>query len=158
MRSAFDRMAWLLPPAFALHVAEEAPGFTAWVRRNACERYTQRDFVRINALGLAITGTATVAVTRRANRGLDVTYYSLIATQQALFNAIFHVGATAAFREYSPGLVTSLVNVLLWKRLTAAALAERRLTVGGAIACTVAAGLVHAAAVARQVFCIRVAQ
>jgi len=54
--------------AFALHVLEEAPGFTAWARRYASERYTQRDFVRNNALGLGITGAATYVLARSSRR------------------------------------------------------------------------------------------
>jgi hypothetical protein len=30
----FGRAAWLLPAAFAIHIAEEAPGFAAWARRH----------------------------------------------------------------------------------------------------------------------------
>ena len=56
--SRFDRRAWLLPVVFAAHVAEEAPGFTDWARRHASERYTQADFLRNNAAGLALTAGA----------------------------------------------------------------------------------------------------
>src|SRR5437763_6128173 len=47
----FDRLLWLLPAAFVAHVAEEAPGFTNWARRNAREDYTQRDFIRNDVAG-----------------------------------------------------------------------------------------------------------
>jgi Protein of unknown function with HXXEE motif len=149
---SFRQAAWLFPAAFAGHVAEEAPGFTAWAQRHASERYTQRDFVHNNALGFAVTTGMTIAVTRLERAPLDLAYYSLIVTQQALFNALFHAGSTVAFREYSPGLITSLLMVPLWVRLTRAALAERRLTGRQALACTVAAGALHAHVIARQVF------
>jgi Protein of unknown function with HXXEE motif len=97
----------MFPVAFALHVAEEAPGFTAWARRNASERYTQRDFVRNNALGLIGTIAATGIVLRQPpeRRALGLAYYTLIITQQAVFNPVFHALTTVGYREYSPGLV-----------------------------------------------------
>ena len=45
---SFARSARVLPVALALHVAEEAPGFAAWARRNTWTGYTQRDFLRTN--------------------------------------------------------------------------------------------------------------
>jgi hypothetical protein len=32
---------WWFPVVLALHVLEEAPGFTAWARQHASDRYTQ---------------------------------------------------------------------------------------------------------------------
>jgi orotate phosphoribosyltransferase len=61
-----------------------------------------------------------------------------------------------AFGEYSPGLVTSMLTVPLWRRLTSAALAEKLLTRPDVVACTLLAGIVHAAVVARQVFFVGV--
>jgi hypothetical protein len=152
----FRRLAWAFPVAYVAHVAEEAPGFTEWARRNASERYTQRDFVRINALGFAGSAAATAVVTRGKNRPLDLGYYTLVVTQQALFNAFFHALATLAFREYSPGLVTSILNLPLWRALTQAAVAERRLTKRQVVVCTLIAGVLHAGVVARQVFYVGV--
>ena len=146
--------------AFALHVLEEAPGFTAWARRHASERYTQRDFARNNALGLAITGAATYVLARpsRRRRFFGV-YYSTILTQQALFNTVFHVGTAVAWREYSPGLITSLTLFLpLWWRLTRLALDDRLITRRGAVLASAIGGTIHAGAVAQQVFFIGVSE
>src|SRR5919201_5457350 len=95
----FRRAVWLVPIAFTAHVAEEAPGFPGWVRRHGSSRYTQADFVRINALGLAMTlaGAAIVAGTR--SRWVVFAYFALVLTQQALFNTLFHAGTTLAYRE-----------------------------------------------------------
>jgi hypothetical protein len=152
---SFRKLAWAFPAAYAVHVAEEAPGFTAWARRNASPRYTNRDFLRINGLGFVGTVGATFAVTRARSRTLDLAYYSLVATQQAV-NAVFHSATTVAFREYSPGLITSVLTVPLWRRLTRAALAEKLLTKHDVVACTLMAAIVHAGVVARQVFFIGV--
>jgi Protein of unknown function with HXXEE motif len=152
----FRRLAWALPAAYAVHVAEEAPGFTRWAQRNASRRYSQRDFVRNNAFGFVTTMAATLAVTRIERRRLDLTHYTLVVTQQAAFNAVFHSAATLAFREYSPGLVTSILHLPLWRQLTRMAVAERRLSTRDVVACTIIAGAVHAVVVARQVFFVGV--
>jgi hypothetical protein len=141
---------------YAAHVAEEAPGFTAWARRNASERYTQGNFVRNNLLELASTTAATLVVTRRRNRPLDLAYYALVVTQQAALNAVFHTGATLAFREYSPGLATSILTVPLSMELTRAAIADGRLTRREVTAGVALAGVVHAVVAARQVFFVGV--
>ena len=95
---------------------------------------------------------ATVAITRSERRALGLAYYTLVLTQQAVFNALFHVGTTLAYREYSPGAVTSVLMLPLWRRLTRAARAESRLSQRDVIACTALAGIVHAAVIARQVY------
>jgi hypothetical protein len=152
MAASFRHTAWTFPAAYVAHVAEEAPGFTAWARRNASEHYTQTDFVRNNALGFVSTIAATVVITRSERRALGLAYYTLVLTQQAVFNALFHVGTTLAYREYSPGVVTSVLTLPLWRRLTRAALAEDRLSRRDVTACAVLACIVHAAVIARQVY------
>ena len=156
MAASFRRTAWAFPAAYVAHVAEEAPGFTAWARRKASEHYTQTDFIRNNALGFVSTIAATAAITRSERRALGLAYYTLVLTQQAVFNTLFHVGTTFAYREYSPGVVTSVLTLALWRRLTRAALAEDRLGRRDVIACTALAGFVHAAVVARQVYFVGV--
>jgi hypothetical protein len=153
-----DRAALTFVGAFALHVLEEAPGFTAWARRHASERYTQRDFLRNNALGLGITGAATYVLARSSRRrGVFLVYYSMIFTQQALFNTVFHVGTTVAWRAYSPGLITSLTLFLpLWLRTTHLALDDGLITRRGAVIASALGGTIHAGAVAQQVFFIGV--
>ena len=146
MAASFRRMACTFPAACVVHVAEEAPGFTSWARRNAPERHTQTDFLRNNAPGFVSTIAATVAITRSRRRALALTYYTLVVTQQAIFNALFHVGTTLAYREYSPCVVTSVLTVPLWGVcLTRATLTEYRLSQRDIVACTLLAGIVHAA-------------
>jgi hypothetical protein len=143
----------LFPALLALHIAEEAPSFTSWAQRHASPRYTQRDFVQINAAGL----TSTVAVgelVRRApnNRPLFLAWYTAVLTQQAFFNPLFHAGATMAFRDYSPGLVSSFAFPPLWAQVTRAALRDGRLGRRSLSAAIALGGVIHAAAVAQQVF------
>lgn len=75
-----------------VHVLEELPGFTAWAQRRASTRYTQRDFVRTNTLGLALTGGATwLVVTVLGLRYGLLTRRALIAA--AVVGGVIHGGA-----------------------------------------------------------------
>jgi hypothetical protein len=143
-----------LTAALALHVAEEAggrDGFPAWARRNTWPGYRDRDFVAINASGLAMTLLAGQLVRREPR--LFALWYTAVVTQQMLWNPVFHAGATIAYREYSPGLVTAVTLFpALWLRETRHAIAQRRLTRRGAAVAAAAGGLLHLAAVRRQVY------
>jgi hypothetical protein len=132
---------------------EEAPGFTDWVNRYASEQYTSGDFARNDALGLLVTGGATLVVTRASNRRVFLVFYSTVLTQQALWNTVFHVGSTAGFSAYSPGLVTSALLFLpVWWHLTRLALSEGLISRKGLAVATLIGGLIHGAVVAQQVF------
>ena len=128
----------------------------AWPGATPQSATRRRTFVRNNALGFVSTIAGTAAITHSERRALGLAYYTLVVTQQAIFNALFHVGTTLAYREYSPGVVTSALTVPLWRRLTRAALAEDRLSNRDVITCTLVAGIVHAAVVARQVYSVGV--
>jgi hypothetical protein len=151
--SRFRRAVWLFPVAFAAHVAEEAPGFTAWARRHASSRYTQRDFVRNNALGLAMTLAGTAVVSRSRARPVVFSFFAIVLTQQALFNTLFHAGTTVAYREYSPGLMTAMLGFLpLWWHLSVLARREELISGSGARWAAAVGGAVHAGAVVQQVY------
>ena len=147
------RAAKLFPAAFAAHVLEEAPGFTRWAQEHASERYSRADFARNNTVGLALTAGGTLLVLRSSSRSVFLVYYSVVLSQQALFNTAFHAGTTVAWRAYSPGLFTSLALFLpLWLGATRSGLREGLLTRPGLAAALAVAGLVHTVAVAQQVF------
>src|SRR5690349_3493504 len=106
-----DAALWAFPAAYALHVAQEAPGFAAWARRNASPDYTQRDFVRVNASGIVST-LATTALAARGRRGFALHHAAI--THQAVWNPVFHAAGRA------PGLTTAAGAVLpAWALLTA---------------------------------------
>jgi hypothetical protein len=155
---SFARTAWVLPAALAVHVAEEAPGFAAWARRNAWTGYTQRDFRRINAAGLALTTVGTWLVARTCRRAPFLAWHTTVLSQQALWNPVFHAGTTVAYREYSPGLVTALALFpATWVALTAAAVREGRISRRAAALSALGGAAVHAAAVTQQVYGVRAA-
>ena len=104
----FREAVWLFPPVFALHVLEEAPQFTVWVNRYASKGFTQADFIRNNALGMVSAVLLCALVSLFPNRLTVFLFFALVVTQ-AVFNTLFHVGTTAAYGAYSPGVITSLV-------------------------------------------------
>jgi Protein of unknown function with HXXEE motif len=149
----FCRAVWVFPAVFAAHVLEEAPGFAAWARRHGSTRYTQADFVRNNALGVAMTVAGSYLASRTRRPSAVFAYFAIVLTQQALFNTLFHAGATVAYREYSPGVVTAVGGFLpVWWHLTRIARREKLLTRQGALAAAGIGGAIHATAVVQQVY------
>jgi hypothetical protein len=147
------RIAWLLPAVLAVHVAEEAAGFAAWARRNTWQGYRDRDFVLINATGVALTAGATLVATRTTNRAAFAAYHVALLSAQALWNPVFHAATTLAYREYSPGLVSAVaVFPATWALITKAAIDDGRLTCRGALLSAALGAPVHAATVAQQVY------
>jgi hypothetical protein len=147
-----QRAVWLYPAAVTLHVLEEARGFTEWVNRHASERYTAGDFVRINAAGIASGLAVTAVVAGRPDRRLFLLFYCGLLAQLPA-NAAWHAGATVAYRDYSPGLVTSAALFpALWYGITRLALADGRLSRRGAVLGTAAAAALHAAVVRQTVY------
>ena len=78
-----------------MHVLEEAPGFTVWARRHASERYTERDSVCNNAVGMVLTVSATAAVRRSGSRPLFLGWYTGVLTAKAHGRCRVHAKATA---------------------------------------------------------------
>jgi hypothetical protein len=98
-----------------------------------------------------MTALATAAVRREPR--LFILWYAGVVSQQMLWNPMFHLGTTIAYREYSPGVVTALTLFpALWWRETRRALRAGRLSRRGVALCAAAGGLMHLAAVRRQVY------
>jgi hypothetical protein len=146
---ALDATLLAAPLAFAAHVADEAPGFPRWARCHASPRYSDRDFAQINAAGFALTLAGTALALRGGRRGFLVHYVSL--SSQAVFNALFHAFTGAPGRRTAIGLVLPLW-LLTTALARAAGLLDRR-TIAAALAL---GGPLHAAAVAQQVYGLRV--
>jgi hypothetical protein len=138
---------WSFPAAFAVHIANEAAGgFTQWAHGRASPRYTQRDFVRNNALGLVVTLTATALATHPRQRGFRL-HYALVLTQQAAGNAVFHVATRA------PGRLTAIGVVLpLWAGITHLGRQRGLLSRRDVATALAVGGAVHGVAVAHQVY------
>jgi hypothetical protein len=107
-RSAFEKRFGWHPPFFAAHVLEEWPCFTRWVNRYASKKFTQADFARNNASGMATAILGCVALSIYSNRAVVFLFFVSVVAQ-LFFNMFFHLWTTVAFRTYSPGLWTSLL-------------------------------------------------
>lgn len=154
---SFRQAIWLFPPTFALHVLEEVPGFTAWVRRYASPHYTQRNFIRDNGLGL-LMGLLFCALLSFYSHPWLVFLFFVLCAAQSLVNILFHLGTTAAFRAYSPGLITALLPYPpLFYYLARLAVQEGLLGTAGVLWATVLAAALHAGVVAKTVFFARTA-
>jgi hypothetical protein len=149
---SFHQGVWLFLPAFALHVLEEAPQFTAWVNRHASPRFTRADFLRNNALGMALSALLCAAAAVFPHPSVVFVFFAL-GVWQAGFNTVFHVATTAAYGVYSPGLLTSLTlyPALCWY-FSRLAFQEGLLTNTSGLIALLLGGIIHTYVVAVQVY------
>ena len=108
------RSPWLVLAALVFHVVEEVPNFPQWATRHFGT--TSLTYFVLSHIPLL---AAVVSIVHQASRSVvdGAWVWLLIAVQSALaVNGLFHVFATLWFREYSPGVVTS---VLLYAPVTA---------------------------------------
>jgi hypothetical protein len=103
----FHRLIWLLPAAFAPHIAEEyVGGFPRWVTHVLGGSFNNLAFAVNNAIFMAIMLALTIWTSRSRSR---LAAFLLIAwaSGNLFWDGLFHVVTTAAFDRYSPGLVTA---------------------------------------------------
>lgn len=148
----FSQACWLFPLVFALHVLEEAPQFTRWVQRYASPKFTQVDFVRNNAMGMVIGVVLCLAVSFLPNR-ITVFLFFVFGLNQSFLNTLFHVGTTAAYGVYSPGLTTSLtLYPTLFYYLSRIAYEQNLISTRVGIGALAIAAVIHTVVVAQQVY------
>lgn len=98
---------WFVLTALVFHVAEEVPNFPQWATRHFGT--TSLTYFVLSHIPLF---AAVLYIVYQASRSVvDVVWvWLLIAVQSALAtNGVFHLLATLWFREYSPGVVTSVL-------------------------------------------------
>lgn len=111
-QQAFRRVIWLLPLAFASHIAEEYLGnFPGWVKNVVGGSFNNEAFAANNAAFFAIMVALTAWTSRTGSRRAS-TLLILWASGNVFWDALFHVGMTAATDRYSPGLVTAAILYL----------------------------------------------
>jgi hypothetical protein len=96
---------WLVLFALLVHVAEEWPRFPEW----ATGHFGTTSPSFYIATHIPIVGLVAWATYRATRSGADRRSVWLVAVVLAALvtNALFHVGASIAFREVSPGLVSA---------------------------------------------------
>ncbi len=152
-RLSFREAVWLFPAAFTLHVLEEWPQFSAWAMKYASARFTRHEYIVIHLAGVIIAILFPTLIWFFPNKLVVFSFFALVFTPSVFYNALFHAGATAAFRVYCPGLLTALtVYPALFYFVSRLAYHEGLLTNGIGIFAFVLAGVIHTAEVGHNVF------
>jgi hypothetical protein len=102
---------WLMLAFYVIHILDESllgGSFVEKVRQHWWPQYSWRKFFWFNAAYLLIMGGSIVFYDRGGNEFL---FLPIAWAVERLANSFWHLWWTARFREYSPGLVTS---VLIW--------------------------------------------
>jgi hypothetical protein len=96
------------PLLYAIHVLEESFGFPKWVSTNFSVGFTNSQFRRNNFLFLAISMLLSFVTYRFPHR---IIIFFFLTWLSGLFfhNALFHIGGTIYFQDFSPGLVSSVI-------------------------------------------------
>lgn len=138
MTTAFYRLLWALPVAFALHVAEEyLTGYPVYASEVSGHRMDLATFLGSNTAFIAIMALLVRWAVK--SRTTAAVFWTLAWAAGNLFwNFIYHLASVPVHDRNSPGLVTAaLVYLPLSLALWQAALAERIVrpwTLAGAIA------------------------
>lgn len=126
-----DLIAWAVLAAYIVHLLDESlvnGGFVAWVRRNFWPDYSTRLFFWFNAGAVVLIGASNLLFDLFGGHFVILPLAWVFGF--ALHGVTVHVFWTARERDYSPGLVTS---VLYW---IVAYLATRYGYAGGLISAT----------------------
>lgn len=154
MQIRFERLLWLMPAAYAVHIFEEyCFGFVGWVNSTLDGEFTGPLFLMNNGLFMAILLSLCLWASRSSSR-LSAFLFFCWSSGNLFWNFVFHLGTTALFNRYSPGLVTACllyypisfaVAWAGWKdgRLSLAAIAAAFAAGAGVMAFVIWAGLYH---------------
>jgi hypothetical protein len=110
----------LFPATYLAHIAEEYwGGFAARAAEISGLAIPEAAFLAANGLFWVLMSIGIVLVLRRSSRAAFVVALATIVT----INSALHIGGSALWRGYSPGLIT---GVLLWLPLGVTTLARGR--------------------------------
>lgn len=104
---SFYRLIWLMPLAFAVHIAEEwFGGFAHWVSMVVGGAMSPSGFLVNNAGFMAVLVALTgLAAWSRARWTLFLLIFW--ASANLFWDFLFHLATVVAFDRYSPGLVSA---------------------------------------------------
>lgn len=101
---------WLPSLTFMLHTLEELPDFPAWVSTHFSEMGVL-EFAAIHIPLIAFVFWTSYRA-QDQTRSSKWRFMAYAFQWQFAFNAVFHLGAAAAFGDYSPGMVTAATVAL----------------------------------------------
>ena len=99
---------WLVPLAYAIHMAEETPRFIPWTKRYAwlfTDRFTMPLFLFGNGVFMAYVLVSVYLATTRTSEWTLI--WGLSTAAWLLVNFLQHALLTLVSGEYSPGVVTA---------------------------------------------------
>jgi Protein of unknown function with HXXEE motif len=108
--SNFKMLFWLPSLTFILHTLEELPEFPIWVSKH----FSSMSVVEFSVIHIPLIWFV-IWVSYRATATSSMPawrFWACAAQWQFAFNAIFHLGSSAAFSDYSPGMVTAATVAL----------------------------------------------
>jgi hypothetical protein len=109
--ASFREMVWLAPLAYAVHITEEFWRFPSWASTHFAPGFTTQRFVVANVVIMLGLLGLTVLVSAVSVRAVDFVYFCWLSGQ-LFHNALFHMGTTAYFGVYSPGLLSAILLYL----------------------------------------------
>lgn len=104
-------LAIALPIVFAMHVAEEMPGFVAWFNSLVTPGITQRSFLSVNAAGFLITLAIASLVASSRNTATCIVAVAWVGFLM-LANGVLHLVGTLVHMRYAPGVITGCLLYL----------------------------------------------
>ena len=97
---------WLFPVAIAIYFSEEAPRFAKRARMLISPLYTDAHWRKIHGMGL-VSALIFAALVSLWPRPATVFLFLALYLSPMVFNAVFHITASAFYRSYSPGAVSA---------------------------------------------------
>lgn len=148
----FRKAMWLAPLAYAIHIAEEAPGFATWASAHFADGFTTAQFVKNNLVVMGILLGWVIAHFLLQRKW--TAFFVLLQTSSGMFhNAIFHIGMTLYLGVYSPGVVTSVLLYLPISLLLAwLTFREKIISIPLLVVAVILGAVSHAAFVYSQLF------
>lgn len=104
-------LAALAPVIFVAHVAEEAPGFVAWINSHVTPDVSPSTFWQINTTAFVITVVVSAVAWLDGSGVSGVAMAGWISFLMGA-NAFVHIGGAMVDRGYVPGLVSAVLLYL----------------------------------------------
>ena len=105
----FQKIIWLLPAAYFLHIIEEyVGGFPAWVTDDVHGHFDDTAFA-VNNFAFMLILLTLVYMNFRKSIPLRGVLLVIFASANLFWDALFHMIMTPILDRYSPGLVTSML-------------------------------------------------
>lgn len=138
---AYRQIIWLLPIAYALHIAEESIGnFPGWVTHSIHGSFSDAAFVINNVVFMTILLTL-ASLNFRRTTPVRATALLVCASANLFWDGLFHVFATAALNVYSPGLITAALLYIPISLLLATAVLTQHIVAPRRLVLAALAGL-----------------